>query len=50
MSRVDDRFSESLADGRSKQHAGGTRSGSGIEELGGLGFTALVKRMTKASN
>lgn len=49
--RVDPRFSESIegqGGGTKKQSmALAVRSGSGIEELGGLGFPALVQRMVK---
>lgn len=51
--RVEPRFSESIADGNKNRSTSAgaaactVRSGSGIEELGGLSFLSLVQRMVK---
>ena len=50
--RVEPRFSESINDGQGE--AGGrrqvaVRTGSGIDELSGMGFSSLVQRMVKVS-
>jgi hypothetical protein len=57
--RVEPRFSESIAEGKvarqegaegqAVRQRGAVRSSSGIEELDGLGFSALITRMVKVS-